>query len=199
MDWYADFLKKMFAANSILTTTEKKEIFEAFALKVYVTWEILMQNLLVDCLNRNTSQYARYKDCELPAHLPRNVCESLIAGLGYFNPTDTANIVGIAKNILVPRYNPFGEILKADLKEDREKIDQFRHIRNYLAHYSNSSKRKLLSMYRSKYSLKNFREPGNFLSATDKKTNRVRFLNYTKAFFNAADAMADFLYGKDPA
>lgn len=194
MVWYADFLKKISSAKRvILTPTEKKETLEAFVLKVYVTWEILIQDLLVDCLNRDTSQYAKHKNIHLPRHLSRNVCENLISGLDYFNFTDTDDIIGKARKILVPQYNPFNSKDLREVKDDLKKIDEFRKIRNYLAHYSSDSKQKLLKIYKSNYSLKKFCEPGNFLSAFDKQTKRIRFLNYTNAFFNAADKMAEAL------
>ena len=194
MYWYTDFFKKI--SNSkrvILTPTEKKETLEAFVLKVYVTWEILVQDLLVDCLNRDTSQYAKNKNTKLPRHLSRNVCKNLISGLDYFNFTDTNDIKGKARKILVSQYNCFAHKDISKVKDDLKKVDEFREIRNYLAHYSSHSKQKLLKIYKSKYSLKKFCEPGSFLSAFDKQTKRIRFLNYTNAFFNVADEMAEFL------
>ena len=192
--WYSNFLEKISNAKRvILNPTEKKEILEAFVPKVYVTWEILVQDLLVDCLNRDTSQYAKHKNTKLPRYLSRNVCKSLISGLDYFNFTDTDDIIGKARKILVSQYNCFDPNHISKVKDDLKKIDEFREIRNYLAHYSSHSKQKLLKIYKSKYSLKKFCEPGNFLSAFDKKTNQIRFLDYTSSFFNAADAMSEFL------
>ena len=192
MVWYIDFLDKISNVNqSILNPTEKKEILEAFVLKVYVAWEILVQDLLINCLNRDTSQYAKHKDMVLPPHLTRNVCEVLISGLGFFDIKGMGQLKKIAKDILVPIYDPFRKILK----DDSDKIEEFKKIRNYIAHYSSRSKQKLFAMYKSEYSLKKFCEPGNFLSSFDKKTKQTRFRNYTKAFFNAANAMDEFLIG----
>lgn len=196
MVWYIDFLEKISNAKRVtLTPTEKKEILEAFVFKVYVTWEILVQDLLIDCLNQDTSQYAKHKNTNLPRYLSRNVCKNFISGLDYFNFTDTDDIKGKARKILVFQYNPFDNKHKEirEVKDDIKKIDEFREIRNYLAHYSSHSKQKLLAIYKSKYSLEKFCEPGNFLSAFDKKTEQTRFRNYTKAFFNAANAMDEFL------
>lgn len=193
MLWYKNFLNKISNTDqSILNSTEKKEILEAFVLKVYVTWEVLVQDLLVDCLNRDTSQYAEHKDMSLPQHLPRNVCEVLISGLGFFDMKGMSQLKRISKDILVSNYNPFPNILNYDSR----KIEEFRKIRNYIAHYSSSSKQKLLAMYKSEYSLKKFCEPGNFLSAFDKQTKQIRFQNYTTSFFDAAEAMAEFLSKK---
>lgn len=196
MTWYTEFLKKIAnAKRAMLTPNEKKEVFEAFVPKVYVTWEILVRNLLVDCLHRDTSQYVKHKNTKLPANLSRNVCENLISGADYFNFTDTDDIIGKSRRILVYQYNPFDKKHKEIelVRDDLKNIDEFRIIRHYLAHYSGQSKQKLLAIYKSKYSLGKFCEPGKFLSTLDKHTKQIRFLSYTRAFFNAADAMAEVL------
>lgn len=196
MTWYKDFSTKIVKLKrSVLTSDEKQEILEASVLKVYVNWEILVHNLLVECLKRDTSQYAIFKNRNFPSKLSRNVCESLISGLDYFNLKDSNDIRGKSRKILVFQYNPFDnkhEEIKR-VEDDFKKIDEIRFMRNYLAHYSNSSRQKLFEIYKNKYKLNKFCEPGKFLSALGKQHKHIRFVDYTRSFFNVADAMAEVL------
>lgn len=184
-------METIYADKLVVTTVkEKKQIFEAFVLKIYVSWELLVQGILIDCLNRDTSQYAKHTETPLPKHLSRNVCKALLKGLGYF--PRPADIKKTAKNILVPRHNPFGAIPESAAR----KMKEFRTIRNYLAHYSDSSRTKLKTMYKRNYNLKHFQEPGDFLFrqfGRSRPGGKIRFATYIKSFFDAADAMASFL------
>lgn len=204
---YTDLLLKIFEAKEVIIppekrkeilteilASEKKQIHEAFVLKIYVAWEVLVENLFVECLSRDPSKYAAYKAIKLPQRLTRDVCRGLISGLGYFDFRNTADLKGKANNILVPRLNPFAEIPR----DAGNKIDEFCVIRNYLAHYSDASKRSLGRMYRNGYGMK-FRQPGDFLFdmvefvELGKRAKQTRFANYTDAFIKAADKMAIFL------
>ena len=186
--WYSEFLKKI-SAHTTLLYNEKTEIFEAFCPKIYTNWECLVEDLLIDCLNRDTSKYAKYKDIPLPPHSTRGQCEAFISGLGYFDFRSTGDIKGIAKNILVPNFNPFLHIPT----NDGHMIDEFCAIRRYLAHYSRSAKQSLKQLYMTKHGFQHFREPGRFLLANARKAKQSRILDYSHAFFNAADAMAEVL------
>lgn len=198
---YTDLLLKIFEAKrvvippqkkkeilTVMLPSEKKQIHEAFVLKTYVAWEVLVENLFVECLSRDPSQYAKYKAIKLPKRLARDVCRGLISGLGYFDFKDTGDLKGKAKRVLVPKYNPF----KMIPSDEAKKIDEFCVIRNYLAHYSDSSRQSLMRMYKDKYALP-FREPGDFFFEFDKQNKQIRFANYTNAFLKAADEMAIFL------
>ena len=76
--------------------------------------------------------------------------------------------------------------------DEGKKIDEFCVIRNYLAHYSDSSKQSLTRMYKNKYGL-SFREPGDFFFEYDTNKRQIRFAHYTNAFLKATDEMAIFL------
>lgn len=188
LNWYTDLLVKV-TEDPIIILTEKKEIYEAFVLKIHVTWELLVENLLIDCLNRNTSKYAEYKATNLPRNLSKNICRCLLTGIGFFDTRGASETQKIAKDILVNKFNPFSKIPKIDAK----RINEFYIIRNYLAHYSEKSKLSLMKVYKINYKFKNFREPGHFLCAHDRQTKQVRFANYIDSFINSADKMADFL------
>lgn len=194
--WYTDLLVRVTEAKRVVAHPhEKKEIFEAFILKIHVTWDLLVEELMVDCLNWDTLQYAKYKGISLPKNLTRDNCACLITGLRFFDVRSTSEIKRIAKNILVPKYNPFKVLSKTDpdIKRDVKKIDEFYAMRNYIAHYSDMSRRRLMIMYKKSYGLRKFREPGDFLFAFDKQTKQIRFANYIYSFLNIADEMAIFL------
>lgn len=198
---YTDLLLKIFEAKEVVIppekkkeiytevlTSEKKHIHEAFVLKIYVAWEVLVENLFIECLSRDPSQYAKYKDIRLRKSLSRDVCRCLISGLGYFDFKDTGDLKGKAKRVLVPKYNPF----KMIPSDEGKKIDEFCVIRNYLAHYSDSSRQSLMRMYKDKYNLP-FHEPGDFFFEFDKHKKQICFASYTNAFLKSVDEMAIFL------
>lgn len=196
---YTDLLLKVFEAKEVvippekkkeilteILPSEKKQIHEAFVLKIYVAWEVLVENLLVECLSSDPSKYADYKAIKLPKRLTKDICRGLISGLGYFDFRDTGDLKGKANNILVLKFNPFDSILPDSA------IDEFYVIRNYLAHYSDSSKQSLIRMYKKRYNL-SFREPGDFFFEFDERNKQIRFANYSNAFINVAKEMAIFL------
>ena len=198
---HTDLLQKIFEAKKVVVPpekkkeiltdilpSEKKQIHEAFVLKIYVAWEVLVENLFIECLSCDPSEYAKFKTIKLPKRLTKDVCRGLISGLGYFDFKDTGDLKGKAKRVLVPKYNPF----KMIPLDEGKMIDEFCVIRNYLSHYSDSSKQSLMRMYKYKYSL-SFREPGDFFFELDKHKKQIRFANYTNAFLKAADEMALFL------
>lgn len=191
MNWYMKLLDKIYNAQRVIAKPdEKREIFEAFVLKIHVIWEIFVEDLLVDCLNKDTSQYAEYIGIKrLRKHLPRNICKAMVLGMSYLNFRDVPDIKGKANNILVSQYNPFASITNPALK----KMNEFYCIRNYIAHYSETAKRSLWKIYKNTYKMGRFREPGHFLMAWDRKTKKIRFDNYIIAFLDSVKEMADFL------
>ena len=171
---------------------EKHKLAEALAIKTLTAWEVFIENLLIDCLNRDTSQYASHRDMRIPKHLPRDVCELLLTGVRFLDIKNTGDLKRIAKNTIVPRYNPFKEIKG----RDSSKIDEFYQIRNYLAHRSRSSKHILRGIYQNRHGIGGFTEPGKFLTGFDgtRKPEKVtRMQTYLSAFFNAAETMENYL------
>jgi hypothetical protein len=190
LEWYAEFLNTIHAAQRIVRRKEHKhELFEALALKIYSSWEVFVEDLLIDCLNSDTSKYAEYTSLKLPKHMSRDQCVAMIVGLGYLDLRSTSDIKRTAKHILVDACNPFKHIPNLAC----EKIDDFVKIRNYLSHYSFAAERTLSNMYRNRYKLHTFRTPGAFLFARDPKTKQTRLGNYIDAFVDAATHMATFL------
>ena len=175
--------------------TGKHKLVEALAAKVYAAWEVFSENLLIDCLNRDTSQYAEHKGMHLSKHLSRDVCELMVTGFGYLDVKDVGSLKGLARKIISPQYNAFDKVAG----DDAQSIDDFCKIRNYLAHGSRQAKSALGKVYQDKHGLRKFLEPGKFLFAFDPQTTQgkeTRLAVYLKAFSNAANAMEDHLSTK---
>ena len=204
---YTDFLIKIITTTKIiippqeqreilpkLLQSEKKLIHEAFVLKICATWEILAENVFVECLSHNTSTYAAFKGITLPRNLTKDTCKGLISGLRYFDFRDMSDLKGKAKRFLADQCNPFKKVPR----DVTEKINEFYLIRNYIAHRSDTAKQSLKRMYKEKYKMR-FRRPDNFLFDTvdfieiGERGKEIRFANYSKAFEKAADEMAMFL------
>lgn len=194
LEWYKNFLAKIANLKS-LKQSEKKDIFESTALQLYVRWECLTEALFIDCLNRDTSQYAEFHDIQLPSHSTRAQCEAFVCGLSFFDSKGFSGLLKTAKQNLTVQYNPFKHLKKEELgiKEDLKKIEEFYFIRNYLAHRSRKSKLTLKRNVYDRYGLKRFVEPGTYLLAKDRTINQPRIMIYREAFFIAADEMGAFL------
>lgn len=185
-----DFLVKIQGAKNIVKSIdEKREVFEAYVFSICANWEILVENLMIDCLNKNTKRYRESTGFGIPKHCSRETCKALVLGTGYLDCKSVADIKRKAKGILIPQYNPFKEIPS----KMGNKIDDFFRLRNYLAHYSEIAKRSLRRMYLKKYGLQYFETPGVFLLAEDRKERVPRIELYILNFMDTAEIMAKFL------
>jgi hypothetical protein len=183
---YIRFLNKVLAAKAVVKEDrEKRELIEAFVLRIAAIWEVLVESLLIDCLNRDSSTLAKHLDLSLDKDLKRPVCEAIVSGLNYFDFRNFSSLKKETKKILVPRHNPF----QAISKDAARKIDEFFVIRNYLAHYSSMARRAVMRIYRDSYGMQKFREPGHFLYASRGKKGQIRMGDYVDAFLQAAADM----------
>ena len=212
MDQHTDLLIKIIKSTKItlspneekvispkLSSAEKKQIHEAFVLKICATWEILAENVFVECLSQDTSKYAAQKGITLPKKLTKNTCKGLVSGFRYFDCGDISSLRGKAGKFLADRKNPFKEISR----NVTTKINEFYKIRNYIAHRSSTAEQALKKMYKETYEI-DFRTPGDFLFdivtffESGERGKSIRFASYSYAFEKAADEMATFLYGIEP-
>ena len=174
----------------------RHKLVESLAIRIYVVWEIFIENLLIDCLHHDASQYASYKEMQLPKSLSRDVCELLLTGIGFLDIKGVGSLKGIANRVIVKECNPFNGIDS----EDASMIDEFYIIRNYLAHQSRASKRSLSKeVYGKRHKIARFIEPGEFLAATASRhasSQPIRLRGYIDAFVNAANAMEAYFKSK---
>jgi hypothetical protein len=175
---YEQLLQKVYADATHLTLPEKRAIYEAFVLKICAIWEALVENLLVDCLNQDSRQYSSFINTSLPKHIPREICSAMVTGINYFNFKSVEEVQKIARKVLVDRHNPF----KAISNSNSKRIDEFFKMRNYLTHLSGQAERTLNQIYKKNYGMSKWSDPGPFLLALDKKTNRSRLQNYVDVF-----------------
>jgi len=190
MNWDIALLMKIESARRVVKSVqEKRSIFEAFVLSICANWEVLVEELLIDCLNHDPSKYREYTGFKLPRHLSRDTCKAVLIGIGYLDFKSIEQLKDMSKNILAPECNPFAGIPTSN----GNKINEFFKIRNYLAHRSYAAKRALLNVYKSRYNLKTFVEPGVFLLADDKRQKIPRIGVYINNFKNTANAMGRFL------
>lgn len=185
-----DFLKKIKEAKQVVKLAhEKRSVFEAYVFSICANWEILVENILIDCFNRDTSGYRENTGFKIPKHLSRETCQAIILGTGYLDFKSIDNLKHIAGDFLVPKVNPFEKIPTPN----GNKIDEFFVLRNYLAHYSDASRRRLKKIYTNKYGLQTFRRPGDFLLTEDRVKKLPRMAVYINNFLETAVTMAKFL------
>jgi hypothetical protein len=185
---YAGLAGKIASSQRVIRYKwEKTELLEAFALRLVTLWEVFVEDVVVACLNRDTSKYAEFRGLVLRKHLSADECRAMLTGLGYFDCRSVGEIQRIGKQVLV--INPFAVIPKAVSR----KIDELMIIRNYLAHYSRKAKRALERVYRNTYGMQRFREPGDFLWADTQRGGGMRFYVYLNALRDAASAMRTWL------
>lgn len=185
-----DLLMKIETARSVVKSLEaKRSIFDAFVFHICAKWEILVEDLLLDCLNKDTSRYAEYTGFNLPKHISRETCKAIIIGLQYFDFKSVGDLKKMSNQMLTPLCNPFAKITSAQAK----KIDEFFTIRNYLAHRSYKARRSLLKVYQDTYGMRNFVEPGTFLLAREKGAQIPRMGAYINNFKDTANMMGKFL------
>jgi hypothetical protein len=136
---------------------------------------------LVDCVNRDHTKLSEYFSVSVPENPSWDLCHALIIGASYINFSSFGALKGFSKKVLPDGSNPFLQITPAHT----ERIDEVYKIRNYISHYSVVSRRALLNVYKTKYEMRKFLEPGQFLLAYDAE----RLWRYFDAFAGASTDM----------
>lgn len=160
---YAKLLRTKINQVETLTSEEIELIEEAFLIKHIAEFEVLIQNLFAYCVAIDTSNLSEHLDLDLPKKIRFDNAYAIINGLNFFTITTTDELKGLAKKIIVEDNNPFKLLDKQTLN----RIDEAYIIRNYVAHKSKRSKKRLLKMYKDKYQIDDFILPGAFLKQKD--------------------------------
>jgi hypothetical protein len=191
IDWYGYFLNDIIAAKRVVRTKEQKtELLEALALKCATRWEELVEVDIITSLNRDSSVYASALGLNLKKHLSWDMCKAMVCGHRYVDFRSVGEIKGFARNYLSADCNPF-EAITSDLVK---KIDEFIIIRNYIAHGSDYAMRAYRRLMKTNYKLKRIPEPGDFLSAVDSSSGKMRWVLYLLAFQECSKKMVLAMY-----
>jgi hypothetical protein len=187
INWYFGFTFDLFEERKIFGTRfEKAEFLEAFLLRVVTRWEYLIEKDILISVNHDSSKYANYLGLVLPKHLSMDECEAIITGHRYLDFKSVGDVKSFGKKYLVPEFNPFTAITTNNSKI----IDELIIMRNYLAHYSNYSRRTYYNYMRKKLKYSRVPEPGIYLlsySAYPRKT--YRWYGYLMYFINTSKQM----------
>lgn len=190
MTWDITLLVKIEKAKyTVKSRNEKRGIFEAFVFRICANWEILVEDLFIDCFSKDTSMFQSSTGFNINKHLDLETCRAIILGSRYLDFRSIDDLKKQAKRNIMPQCNPFKEIPPLN----GSKIDEFFTIRNYLAHYSDVARRSLDRIYKEQYGLRRFVMPGIFLLAKDEGENLPRMGVYINNFIDTADLMAEFL------
>lgn len=179
---YRAFMEKILNAGRVISTAEeKRDIAESVILRLCANWERFVDEHLVDCANCDHTRLSEYFAVTIPNNPSWDLCHALIIGATYKDFKSLGDLKGYSKKILPDTSNPFLYIRKAH----STKIDEVYTIRNYLSHYSAASARALKRVYKERYALRRFLEPGQFVLAYDAK----RLWAYFDAFEGASASM----------
>lgn len=105
---YRAFLERAFAAQKVIrTNTEKADLAESVLLRLCANWEKVVDEHLVDCVNRDHTQLSEYLGVKISRHPSKNDCEAILFGGGYRDFRSFGDLKGFTKKILPDVSNPF--------------------------------------------------------------------------------------------
>jgi hypothetical protein len=159
---YRLFMEKILAAQRVVgQAQEKRDIAESVLLRICANWERFVDEQLVDCVNRDHSKLSEYFSVSIPKNPSVQLCHALLIGARYTDFKSFDDLKGFSKKVLPDSSNPFLAVQKSH----STKVNEIFIMRNYLSHYSARAKNSLFGMYKLRYGLTRFREPGYFLLA----------------------------------
>jgi hypothetical protein len=175
---YKRILAKL-SHNNVLSPVAIVHIEEALLLKQLTEWELFSYNILTYCTSLDTSQLSKTLNLALPPKLSFDNAQAILNGINFTSFSNIKELNGLANKILVKKYNPFAQFLRPMTKH----VDEAIIIRNYIAHKSNSSKIKLMKVYKL-YGIDGFIEPGEFIQTVrDFKINTFSFSSLCYVIF----------------
>jgi hypothetical protein len=137
----------------------KELLLESFLLRSCAYWENFLEKEIVLLVKLNPDTFKNYFNLQQNIPLNENLIRGILIGDKYRDWHDIQALKSYFQKIINHSINPFIELTS----EQFEIINFTYTLRNYLSHYSEYSKKKLLSTYKKNYSYKKFIEPGSFL------------------------------------
>ena len=138
---------------------KKKILLESFLLRTCAYWENFMEKEILHLIYLDTTNFKTTYGLNQKTNLNQKIIRAIIFSDKYRDFHDIGANKKYFSRILVEKYNPFTNIPKERLNM----IDIVYRIRNYLSHYSDYSKNKLMDAYEKEYSYSRFQEPCFFL------------------------------------
>lgn len=183
---YRKFMEKVIDAQGVVVSAqEKRNIAESILIRLCANWESFVDEHLVDCVNRDHRRLSEFFGVSIPLNPSWDLCHALIFGDTYKDFRSVDDLRRFTNKILPKNSNPFLSISKEHIAD----IDEVYAIRNYLSHYSSTSRRKVQEkIYKNKYRMNRFLEPGQFILAHGAK----RLWKYFDSFVGASDDMKRF-------
>ncbi|MBI9036470.1 MAG: hypothetical protein JEZ03_18590 [Bacteroidales bacterium] len=156
---YAKLLRTKVQHVDAFTSEDIELIEEAFLIKHVAEWEIFIQNIFAYCIAIDTTAICNHLELDLSKKISFDNAYAILNGLNFFTATSTSELKGLAKKIITEKNNPFTQFDKTVLNN----VDEVYILRNYIAHKSKKSKQRLQKMYKDRYRLTDFQNPGHFL------------------------------------
>ncbi len=156
---YAKLLRTKVQKVDTFSSHDIELIEEAFLIKHVAEWETFIQNIFAYCIAIDTTALGDHLDLDLSKTIRFDNAYAILNGLNFFTISSTDELKGMAKKIITEKNNPFPKFDKKFLN----RIDEVYTLRNYIAHKSTRSKKRLAKMYKDKYQISSFITPGNFL------------------------------------
>ena len=82
---YEKLIKKIISNESKFIKTEQIIMIELMATRLISVWDSFIEDLLIDCFNKDTSKYSQESWYKIPKHLTRDTCASILNWIGFFD------------------------------------------------------------------------------------------------------------------
>ncbi|MBD3338365.1 MAG: hypothetical protein GF353_04620 [Candidatus Lokiarchaeota archaeon] len=171
--------------SKILPLKEKSIIIEGLLLRACAIWEKFLETEVVYLVNIDRSKLMKEFEISSNRSLNLNIIKAILFSNKYRDFHDIERSKSFFKRYIVDDYNLFSKLTS----EQINKIKMVYKLRNYLAHYSEFSKKLLLTEYRQTYNYSKFLEPGKFLI----KNNGTHFENLIHNFCLISATMERYL------
>ncbi len=154
-----EIISSNFEKSKLFGEKEKITIIEGLLLRACAIWEKFIETEIIYLVNMDKSYLLN--ELELPQNSVLNLkmIKAILFANSYRDFHDIERSKNFFRTFISDKYNLFDEITSDQIR----KIKIVYKLRNYLAHYSEFSKKKLHKEYIKIYNYSNFMEPGRFL------------------------------------
>lgn len=152
-------------SSSATSKNEHIIISEGLLLRSCALWESFIEELVVHLISLDVNFFKKNMGLAITDKINKRIIRAILYRDRYQDFNNISSYKGQIKKYIVEKNNSFANITTEQIK----KMEFTYTMRNYLSHYSQYSKRKLLQLYKLDYHLNNFHEPGSFLRKSNGK------------------------------